>query len=690
MQPYRHFSNIKLRTRIAATAFFFLSSASNAQILWDGLNSNSGSSATDINDGANWIGGSIPGAGDTALIQFYDNSDGAVEGDLYIADTDINFNPEGFEYNANFGLWYGIQSDLYIDKSLTLPLGMVFTGTGSGGGGSVRENRLRIGTQTTGVVINTSSWDISQSTGRGSPSWGFFNLGGGDANPASGTIINITGSTVNFNTPTTDGDGSLMQVTGGSREENATNDLNPQFRFTGVGATINVEQAGNRTAGAMGLGLVHLDVRSDQTWNFDDLAFVTMTASAGESGPGRYVVESIDGGRLDNLGGLNIRMNGMQSVSHTDQTAMRMHGGTYGSLWMNSEGSSGRTHQINQTGHVSFMNDAVVFNGGIAEGSGYSMILRNSDGNSDAQIYDTKGYDLTLEQGLKLVDDASETNSGYNFDPILLIVEDSDVIIKGDVRMEAPNGKGPDAPASGNLAHQNMGIDGGANGTHLTLGGNWDVRINSYSGRDNLRNSTLVMNGGTPGGSAVTFEVADAAAATGDGGITQGSWGMDHLKIGNGAADTAHVQLVNNHLNNNPVSSGGLIASDLDGEKLIVGTLEIDEDSVLDANLNSASVEIGAGSLLLASGAVLDLNSGQILNLNDTIDNFVGLGDQTSTWSLFADQISDSSNPLAEFGATTDGSGNTVWQVTAIPEPGTFGLILLTGVGLIYFQFRRK
>jgi hypothetical protein len=139
------------------------------------------------------------------------------------------------------------------------------------------------------------------------------------------------------------------------------------------------------------------------------------------------------------------------------------------------------------------------------------------------------------------------------------------------------------------------------------------------------------------------------------------------MNIGNGT-DPANVTLVNEHLNDNPVSSSGEVASDREGEKLIVGTLNINDGATLDANLGVASVEIGPSTLTMGAGAMLDLNTGDdTLGLGSQVEEFYGLGDQTGDWTAFMDQVIDSSNPGFTFEPVwLSGDDRTVWEVASL------------------------
>ena len=274
------------------------------------------------------------------------------------------------------------------------------------------------------------------------------------------------------------------------------------------------------------------------------------------------------------------------------------------------------------------------------------LVLRNSAGNSDSQILNLAGYSLTVEHSVRLADDAAETTAGTA--SILLDADAATVVIKGSVIMDAPNGRGPEAPASGFNANTNIGIDGGNPGMDLTVGGNWDVRVVSRNS-SNLAYSTLTMTG-----DAATFELADDATQMT---ITSGIWAVGLLNIGTGA-DDAGLQLVNDYINDNPVT--GDEAVDKIGEKLIVG------------------------DLAMTAGSTLDLNTGLSLSADQIIETMLSPGDQTGTWLPLAGQVFDSTNPGVTFTAVYDGGDDaTYWQVDVIPEPTTMALLAVGAAALL-------
>lgn len=638
-------------------------------VTWEGVNNSTTNASDDVSDVANWNTGSIPGAGDTAI--FIYRGDDNLRGDISIDASDTNFAPDRLVFNSNSDP-DGFQqiSVLRIDKSLDLPGGFQVIGSGTAESSSRDSDRLRIGTQALGTVLNIDSLDITQT----SPGWGFFQLGAGDANPGNSTVLNFTGSNITFGTPD-DPRSSFISVNDNVAVENPTNDFAPQMRFTAVGGSVHLATAGQRTTGAIGLGFVHLDVRSDQTWTADPTAFVRMLGSAGDGGFGKYLVESIDGGRLDNLGALNMRIDGNQGTANSASTAMRLHGGTYGSLWMTSRGTSGRTQRIHATDDISFERAVVEFDvDGNSFASAYGLHLQNSDGNSDTQVLDLDGFNLEITNGAKFTDTAGAHTSGFNNDPILVLAEDSTVTVGGDILMEAPNGRGPEARATGNQATQAMGFDGGGNGMVLTLGGNFDNRVYG-NGRDFFTNSTITMTGDD-----VVFEIADESGTSG---VNSSVWGVDVFNVGT-AGDPAHVALQNLHLNNNPATGDN--DADKTGEQFIVNTLTVAENSMFD--VSGLDVEIGAELTLDPSGQI-DLNTGLLLSEGSIVTTFMGLGDQLADWSLLEELIIDSSNPGYEFAAILD-NGNTFWQVSAIPEPSTYAFIFAGAAGILVWNRRRR
>ncbi len=656
---------------------FATASAFAADVAWIGLNSTAESLATDINDGANWDSGTVPTTGDTAIFNYSGlDQTNTFKGDLFISAADTNFNPSGLTFNSNVdpNSW-AQEMDLYLDKSLTLTDGFSFSGYGSGGGSGQQNDRFRVGTQASGVTLDITSWTT---TGQ-APGWAWFNLGAGTG--VAGTAFNFTGSSFTFATP----DNSLSQsINGGKATEDAALIENPSWNFTNVGGTINLESPNNRTSGTIGLGLVHLNVRSDQTWTAEETAFVSMTGSTGSSGnSGKFIVGSIDGGRLDNLGELDIKLYST-SQSSSLATAMQLHGGTYGSLQSQGDTNTvARVQAIKMNDDVSLIGSAVLFNElGEAYDSDYGFALRQvasiGTQQTDSQNFYTQGFTLDISKGILLEDLSSSSQAGRN---LKLFMENSNVSIGGDVLM---TGDAYRLPGGGDV-NTNIGLDGGANGANVTLGGSWIVHTVAAKGSSNnynLSTSTLTMTGGD-GAESKTWEVGDASSTTG---VQAQTWSVATFNIGVDAGDTSHIKLVNEFLNDNPFVSDPNI--DKIGEKLIAGALNVRENSYLDANLGEANVEVA--SLLLETGATLDLNTGLTLTDGQNIAGFVGLGDLTSSWNTFSGQVIDSSNPLFAFSAVyLGGSDETVWQAALVPEPGTWALLAgLAGLG--YCIIRRR
>jgi hypothetical protein len=471
------------------------------------------------------------------------------------------------------------------------------------------------------------------------------------------------------------------------------------MRFTSVGGTVTLEQAGNRATGTIGLGYTHLAVRSDQTWVADDLAYVSMFTIAGyRSGDGSVereanpLVGSIDGGRLDNLGEVNLQVYATRAdPAASEETATPLLGGTYGSIYTNGRGNN-RIGRLNLKGEVNLVGNAVqpdATNGPSA--LEYSLALNYVNGGPF--VIHQNGHTLNLTNGLRILEAGGPTYR-YGYPTVQLDAEGSTLHIGGNVLIESVNG-GPEAAfehpqdGGGRDARPNptVGIYGGS-GAAITVGGNWEVKTISMNNAM-LSNSTLSMIGGTELDPA-TFEVADNASLTG---VQSDSWSIDTLNIGDGT-NPAYVQLVNDHINDNPVT--GDAALDKIGEKLIVDTLNIHADAVLD--INGQVVEIGPSTLSIDVDGLLDLNLGDPLADQELVSQFIGLGDQTAVWDSFVDQVIDSSNPDFVFEPFYSSSEDvTQWRGifspqqdpgAVIPEPMT-ALLVLAGLGLTAARRRR-
>jgi autotransporter-associated beta strand protein len=118
----------------------------------------------------------------------------------------------------------------------------------------------------------------------------------------------------------------------------------------------------------------------------------------------------------------------------------------------------------------------------------------------------------------------------------------------------------------------------------------------------------------------------------------------------------------------------------LNGFDLSLNTLHITGDSILDFGMNGASL-LTAGSLLIDAGVTLTIN-----NWTDTIDYFYALNSPGGT---------QGSAPLNQIIFAGFSANDTKWQsydkqITPVPEPSTYGALLMAGACGVWFWRRRS
>ncbi len=415
-----------------------------------------------------------------------------------------------------------------------------------------------------------------------------------------------------------------------------------------------------------------------------------------------YVIDSIDGGNLTNLGAVNIRLITEDSLGTNIAGAMRLRPGTYGGLRWDTGTSSNRDNWLKLTGNTSFTGRAVIpgnMSGSLDPvASNDSLFIQpGSAGSFSVKNVSLEGFNLTLTHNLT-VDDQSNSVTTSNFRGTLIAASNSGsgqtLTVGGDISItsafQGSDARGLETTLGSGVARgasRLFGIDGGASGNFIVrVGGNFTTNVMSNTRAaftSNLSASTLFMLGGTDG-NPVTWEVGDAAA---DSGVGVNKFSVGTFNVGD-TGDPAVVKLVNTYINNNPLALLQDPNVNKAGEKLIAGTLNIRANSLLDANLGIASAEV-ATALFIDPTGTLDLNTGTVLTLGYIVPNFIGLGDQTSVWNTFANRVLDSGNVGTTFEAILD-TGNTKWQVVAIPEPTTIVLIALGAAGLLIARRRRS
>jgi hypothetical protein len=286
----------------------------------------------------------------------------------------------------------------------------------------------------------------------------------------------------------------------------------------------------------------------------------------------------------------------------------------------------------------------------------YSLILSTGSSNYQSNwILDTDGYDLAMVGALRLHEGSDTTANPVSVARLDALA--ATVTIGGDVLIHSTN-HSPWAPTNGFSVARTTGIRGDATSV-FRLKGNYRNECRSYSGTS-FHLSTFELVGGA---NVRTFEVGDAKTLTG---VQGSSFSVATFNVGDGTV-VGNVQLVNNVLNDNPIVSSN--ATDIVGEKLIAGVLNVNAGSTLDVNAQVA--EVGT-ALTVAGDATLDLNTGLTLEDAQVLKHFYGRDDQTTAWTVCAGRVVDSDNPKATFAAVYDaGDDRTYWMVASLGNNAT-------------------
>jgi len=624
--------------------------------VWQGANTTSGNATeTDIDDPNLWSLGHVPTAGDTAKIAY----SAAHSIDLYIHSSS-SFAPDLLLFRSATDWNAGAQYQrLYLDKSLSLErLKLETYGASGGGSGWHFEHRLQVGTQTSDPVTitltgNGDALDLTTNNGN----WGLLNFGS-----QGNVVLDFAGSDIAFSKGQQRWH-SYPVLREGVAKDNATLTANSTVQFSTSGAKVNLEDQGIRGP-SIAPGNCYFKVRSDQVWTAAANAYVSlnMHSAANTSSQPRALVESIDGGRLDNLGQINILVlpNGVE-MSDTGVDAQPILGGTYGSLYLRGGNTSFRNRCLGLSGNVT-LDSACVTPPTVslpASATEYSLILETSNQAGSYWHLFLNGYELTLSKGLLLAD----TSGGNNCNK-LIHAQNATLAIGGDFTIDSVV-----ASATNAAPNRSYGIRADA-GTVLNLGGSFISNCrclylapNSVNNRNNLNfsESTVNLVGGAD--KLVTYEVGDASTTTG---IQRNTFSISNLCVGV-SAKSSHARLVNDFLNENDASAWqeGEDKNDYRvGEKLIVHELSIGPGSTLE--VAGQNVEVGRSLAVDATGK-LDLASGERIYGKTTRMNFYGLGDQSEAWNALAERVVDSSNPNTVFHAVyVPSTDRTYWNSSSL------------------------
>jgi hypothetical protein len=452
--------------------------------------------------------------------------------------------------------------------------------------------------------------------------------------------------------------------------------------FPAVSGSIALSDPGNRPGGALGVRQHVLKVRSDQTWtNASGLGVIRMMTFDGGA-----MVEAIDMAPLNNMDAVPFHI--------TLNTATLTYGipaGEYQGLRLNGDGTTGN-NLVQLTGDVVLQGYAVE-PGEISPATLAASLAPNSlvlaSRRRMALVLDLDENALTVTNSL-LLDDPYATRDGYADEPNYnryINASAATVEIGGDLVFQSTLNCSGYVHTNGLLyEHSRMGITGDAT-TEIDLEGSFTSNLKAMSAAYNgLTLSTVNMLGGVVLGSAETLEVTGDAADNAVLPATDfdpGTGAIGVLNIG-GAGDEAHIQLVNDSLNDNPhnttpgdpdevidVAPADGIPDNYDalkdGEVLLVGSLNI-VDGVLDCN--GLGVKISSTTLSISGAGILDLNTGAApLGVGVPYTKFFGVGNQAAVWNAFKAQVGDSTNPTLDFEAAYVAlDDKTYWQEASLTE----------------------
>lgn len=627
---------------------------------WVGANTATGTAdMTSLSDANNWLLGHVPTSDEVALMRIRQVN---VTNELCIGAGDAAFSAGAVIWSPDD--WQTGLQKLYIDRSLTLDhLGIWVYNTAEGGGGVHFCSRVVVGEKTTDPVTltltgNDNPLRVVESNGM----WA-------DLNVYSNATVNFTGNDIHFSAPTI----KRLFDTWNNCCLYENKDQGPKVcgknatvNFPTSGAAITIEDQKWRGCG-LGTGTASFNVRSDQTWHCasNSFAWIVMRNAVDGDHDAGPVIGSIDGGRLDNLGEVNLRFERYAAV-HAEGKGSQLLGGTYGSLYLYGGNTTTRNGFVDLAGDVRLKSRCVELSTDPNDESKwahpvpYGIIMRTIPyGMSHFGIF-LGGHKLEVDYGVLIADTdnaAGQHGSGPNK---FIDARDAELVIHGDFAVISDG-----APATAASPLANCGIRANA-GTVLSLGGSFTTNMKAYEEwRQNygFMDATINLIGGTE--EVKTIEVGDASTATAANAM-RATFAVGTLNVGT-VNTNSDVRLVNEYLNNNPKAEGDGVdpADGRSGEKLIVKNLAVAGGSRL--RVNGQVVEV-ATSLTVAEGGVIDFADATPLEIGAKLTNFYGVGDQSAEWSAFAANVVDSSCPRATFRAVYDQSADkTYFQCKSIP-----------------------
>lgn len=610
---------------------------------WIGANT-AGKTASDIDIDAdeNWSLGHVPTAGECALVKF-----SSKQANLYIGESS-SFAPDEWIMDFN-----NTDNNVYLDKSLTLTRFKLAAGSNTIYSGNKFRKRFFIGRSSSSQVTLKVTADGEPFDMRAtSTSWASMGW-------STNTVVELSGKNITFSKREFNTGTIVMKATDGGIGFDGANcpvgATISSIRFTDPSATVYMDHQNARRDGTIGPAYGEVHVCSTQTWNADPLAFVDFHDTYAGSNPVLVPVyfRSLDGGRLDNLSNVNIVVWHINNNAASDSTkARQLEPGTYGSVFNYGGTTSIRNSIVGLSGDVRLCGYAVYpgLDGKSAHQAEYSYAQDNVDGSSFHYLA-LNGHVLELDHGALF---------RCNDKRGALWLKDGTLISKGDICFYSNTHS-----ATNDSPNSQYGIVG-KNG-RILLSGNFLNNLRSTS-EGSLSTDTVEMIGG---GSEQTWEVGDAATATGL--KTKSSFSIGTFKVGVGTTN-AVVRLVNESLNDNPkdLAEGDDVNSARFGEKLIVGALSVGPSSVL--KVNGQTTEIVTGLAVDPTG-VIDLLTGKTLAAGDSVTGFYGIGDQSADWDSVSAQVKDSSNPSLVFNAYYDSESNRTYFVAN--NGVTSGLMIL-------------
>lgn len=589
------------------------------------------------------------------------------------------------------------------------PTNAVFvTGGGVGGTGAIRSVS---GSNTMSGVITETGGTTTFSAASGA-TLNLTNTASGIT--GSGTVTTLEGpGTINVNRITT-GDGAV-NITSGTVNFNGTTNANSYTGVTTVsGGTLNLAKTAGTTAIAGNLAITGGTVSLTNSNQIADTATINMSGS----------------GAL-NINGKSESVSSITSSSSSNSLAL----GTGGSLSLNSASNSisafagsisgTATSSLNMTGtgslylsgnNASFAGTVNVSNGSVNV-SGSNNVLGTSTVNVTGQ------GNLQVQGGVTLSNSINIAGSGTSNNGALENIAGNNTLT-GNIVATSASRIQSDAGTltlTGNVTSVNRAVTVGGSGDIVATGviglgtagvikvGSGDMRItgaNTFTGALTINggsatlgaNNTLANSVAVTVGTGASFNldgITDTIGSINGSGTvafgnsvltttTNGSFGGDFTGPGTLNIASGTMGLTSSISNTGlDIGLGGgtlaLSGSSYDfGELNITGNSIIDFSGVKDVSLTLQGLNIAAGKTLT------------IVNWTDAADYFFAQG-----WTG-ATQDTRGAAPMNQIVFTGYSGNSTAWQsydsqITPVPEPATYGAIMMMGaLATVCFVRRRR